>query len=197
MYHFEFSIVLPYPSKNFSEFPSKFPRYNSQPDTSRPCPSSVRTYYSSGPLFRAISIISKSRSGVIPDDVILDRVAVMGEKGRGWNDDNREGEIGQIGQRIGGRSSGSREIAPSKNAKASAGWRVGSTEQLPWLVPRSEWGPFSGPKGCVGERRQRKGKGEEAVVESNAKKKRKKKRNRGKKRNVGREVEMMEGEKTL
>ena len=184
MYHLEFSISLSI--QKFVRIPirSKFQGITVSPIPLAPGPSSVRTYYSSGPPFRAISIISKSRSGVIPDDVILDRVVGEEvEEGRGWNDDNREGEIGQIGQRIGGRSSGSREIAPSKNAKASAGWRVGSTEQLPWLVPRSEWGPFSGPKGCVGERRQRKGRGE-SVVERTWRKREKKKRGTGERREM-------------
>lgn len=54
--------------------------------------------------------------------------------------------------------------------------------------------PSRAPKVALGNGGRGRG---EAVVESNAKKKRKKKRNRGKKRNVGREVEMMEGEKTL
>lgn len=88
-----------------------------------------------------ISIISKSRSGD-PHDVIFDRCRgkvedeMIIEKESGWVDRWKDRwEVEWI----------PRNLAPSKNAKASVGWPVGSTEQLPWLVPRNG-APSRAPK---------------------------------------------------
>lgn len=92
------------------------------------------------------------------------------------------------------------DLAKSPRAKMQKRVLVGGSARPSnyrgWFHGRNG-APSRAPKVALGNGGRGRGGGGEAVVESNAKKKRKKKRNRGKKRNVGREVEMMEGEKTL
>lgn len=91
------------------------------------------------------------------------------------------------------------DLAKSPRAKMQKRVLVGGSARPSnyrgWFHGRNG-APSRAPKVALGNGGRGRGGGK-AVVESNAKKKRKKKRNRGKKRNVGREVEMMEGEKTL